>query len=118
MVAFRRRINAFFADPRTAGLSADLRPPSPRPASTTANALNSRLAQTMARLGMPAAPESLRLRKSLTVHDGRVVAITGDSSALEPGEKVRVVTMTTTVLDTTQMRSETTVLVFELEPGT
>ena len=118
MVAFRRRINTFFADPRTAGLAAQLRSPSPGPASTTDNALNGRLAQTMARLGMPAAPESLRLRKSLTMHDGQIVAITGDSSALEPGENVRVVTMTTTVLETTQMRSETTVLVFDLEPGT
>jgi hypothetical protein len=52
------------------------------------------------------------------MHDGQIVAITGDSLALEPGENVRVITMTTTVLEATQMRSETTVLVFDLEPGT
>ncbi len=118
MASFRRRVDAFFADPRIAGFAADLQPPSPRPASTAADALNSRLAQTLARLGTPIAGDSLQLRKSLTMHDGRIVAMTGDSSAHEPDENVRVVTTTTTVLDSARMRSETTVLVFDVEPGT
>jgi hypothetical protein len=118
MVSFRQRIDALFADPQAAGLGADLRPPPPAPSPTAADALNSRLAQTLARLGTPIAGDSLRLRKSLTMHDGHIVAMTGDSSALEPDENVRVVTTTTTVLDNSRMRTETTVLVFDVEPGT
>jgi len=113
MTAFRARINAFFGDPRAAEFAANLPPPSPRPATTATAALRARLDQVLTRLGAAPPGEVLRLRKSLTMHDGRIVAMTGDRSPLGPDEDVRIVTTTTTVQDGTRLRSETTVLVFE-----
>lgn len=47
------------------------------------------------------------------MHDGRVVAMTGDTTPMGPDERVRVVTTTTAVVDQNRMRSETTILVLE-----
>jgi hypothetical protein len=113
MTAFRKRLNAFFGHPRAAEFVATLVPPSPRPATTASAALAGRLEQTMLRLGVLPSGQTLRLRKSLTMHDGQIVAMTGDFSALQPGEDVQVVTTTTTVLDGNKLRTETTVLVLE-----
>ena len=113
MAAFRRRIDTFFGDPRTAELAAGLRPPSPRPPTTAPAALRAQLEDVLSRLGIEPAAVTLRLRKSVTMHDGRVVALTGDATPLGAAQDVRVVTTTTTVLDGGRMRTETTVLVFE-----
>jgi hypothetical protein len=113
MVTFRRRIDTFFGDPRTAALAADLPPLSPRPPTTAASALRGRLDDVLSRLGIEPAAATLRLRKSVTMHEGRVVALTGDATPLAAAQDVRVVTTTTTVLDGGRMRTETTVLVFE-----
>jgi len=109
----RRRINAFFGHPRAVEFAAALDPPSPRPAATAAAALGRRLDDTLTRLGVPPSAESFRLRKSLTLHDGQVVAMTGDHAPLLADEDLRIVTTATTVLDGGRLRSETTVLVFE-----
>jgi hypothetical protein len=116
-VAFRRRLNAFFADPRAAELVARLDPPSPRPPTTAAAALGARLGEVLSRLGVATPVDRFRLRKSVTMHDGRVVAVAGDPSPLEPNEDVRVVTTTTSVLDGSRLRAETTVLVFKRGSG-
>jgi hypothetical protein len=113
MVPVRRRLDAFFGHPRAAEFATTLRPPLPRPPTTAAAALRSRLDEVLTRLGVVPAGDVLRLRKSLTLHDGQVVAMTGDSVPIGPDEDVRVITTTTTVLDGDRMRSETTVLVFE-----
>jgi hypothetical protein len=113
MIAFRRRVNAFFEHPRAPEFAARLRPPEPRPATTAEAALAARLDQTMARLGVPPIGPAFRLRKSITMHDGRIVAMTGDFAALPATASTRVVTTTTTVMDGDTMRTETTVLVFE-----
>jgi hypothetical protein len=115
MSAFRKRVNAFFTHPRTPEFVAKLEPPAPRPPTSASKALAARLDQTMTRLGASPAGQTFRLRKSLTMHDGRVVAMSGDFSALQPSEGVRVVTTTTTVMDSDRMRTETTVLVLERE---
>ena len=73
MVAFRRRINAFFGHPRAAEFAATLDPPSPRPPTTAAAAMRVRLDQVLSRLRAVPTGERLRLRTSLTMHDGRVV---------------------------------------------
>jgi hypothetical protein len=113
MAAFRRRIDTFFGDPRTAGLAADLPSLSPRAPTTAASALRGRLDDVLSRLGIEPAGGTLRLRKSVTMHEGTVVALTGDATPLGAAQDVRVVTTTTTVLDGGRMRTETTVLVFE-----
>ena len=110
----RRRADAFFGDPRAAALVAAVDPPAPAPAATAAEALNSRVADTLRRLGIPLGPTAgFELRKSITMHDGRVVAMTGEPEPLGPNEQLRVVTATTSVLDQGRLRSETTVLIFE-----
>jgi hypothetical protein len=116
MTAFRRRLNAFFGHPRAPEFVATLDPPAPRPATTASGALAARLEHTMTRLGASPAGQGFRLRKSLTMHDGEIVAMTGDFSVLRPSPNVRVVTTTTTVMDPDRMRTETTVLVFERQP--
>jgi hypothetical protein len=116
MVAFRRRLNAFFGHPQAPAFVAALDPPAPRPATTASGALGARLEHTMTRLGASPAGQTFRLRKSLTMHDGQIVAMTGDFAALQPSQNVRVVTTTTTVMDPDRMRTETTVLVFERQP--
>jgi hypothetical protein len=113
MTAFRKRLNAFFGHPRAPQFVAALEPPSPRPATTASAALAARLEQTLTRLGAAPGERPFRLRKSLTMHDGQIVAMTGDFSALQPGEDVRVVSTATTVIDGDRMRTETTVLVLE-----
>jgi hypothetical protein len=111
--AFRQRIDAFFRDPRaTLLVNGSSTPPRPAPPTNADGVLRSPLADTLRRLGfVPAARP--RLRRSLTMHDGRVVAITGGAGALAADEAVRVVTVTTTVLEANAMRTETAVLVFE-----
>jgi hypothetical protein len=116
-VAFRRRLNTFFGDPRTPELAARLDPPSPRPPATAAAALGARLGDVLTRLGTATPIDRFRLRKSMTMHDGKVVAMTGDPSPVGSNEDVRVVTTTTTVLDGARLRSETTILVFERGGG-
>jgi hypothetical protein len=113
MLAFRTRLNAFFSHPRAPELVAALDPPAPRPPTKASGALAARLDQTMTRLGAAPAGQAFRLRNSLTMHDGQIIAMTGDFSALQSTENVRVVTTTTTVMDADRMRTETTVLVFE-----
>jgi hypothetical protein len=117
LVAFRRRINAFFGHPRAVEFAANLDPPSPRPPATAAAALGSRLDDALTRLGVPPSAERFRLRKSLIMHDGQVVAMTGDHAPLQADDDLRIVTTSTTVLDGGRLRSETTVLVFERRAG-
>ena len=101
--AFRRRLDGLFGDPRTAGLVRDAAEDGP----------SSRLHQRFVRLASGPAGQAFTLRKSLTLRDGRVVALTGDATPLGADEYVRVVTTTTSVLDAAGMRVETSVLVFE-----
>ena len=113
--AFRRRLDAFFGDPRAAGYAAALATPTRRTA--TDRALAAHVGATLTRLDTRPAGPALRLRKRLTMHDGRLVAMTGDASPLGADEDVRIVTTTTTVLDADVMRVETDVLVFERDGG-
>ncbi len=113
MAAFRRRVDAFFGDPRAAALVAAPAAGAVRAPATTKAALGSRLGDVLGRLDPTAADGELQLRKSFTLHDGRVVAMTGDATPLGPPEDLRIVTTTTTVLDAEQMRVETSVLVFD-----
>src|SRR3954447_15668242 len=61
MAAFRRRIDTFFGDPRTAEFADGLRPPSPLPPTTAAAALRARLDDVLSRLGIEPAAGTLRL---------------------------------------------------------
>jgi hypothetical protein len=111
---FRQRADAYFGDPRAGEMVSELEPPSPPPAATAADALDASLGDALRRLGIPLGPKArLQLRKSLTMHDGRVVAMTGDTTPIGPDERVRVVSTTTAVVDQNRMRSETTILVLE-----
>jgi hypothetical protein len=103
LAAFRRRLDGFFGDPRTAGLVRDAAEDGP----------SSRLHQRFVRLASGPAGQAFTLRKSLALRDGRVVAVTGDATPLGADDDVRVVTTTTSVLDSGRMRVETSVLVFE-----
>lgn len=118
--AFRQRIDTFFGHPLAAKFRANLGSPSPRPLATAAQVLDDRLGQILTRLGVSTAgprpadeTSGFSLSKSITMHDGRVVAMTGDTAPLGADDDVRVVTTTTSVLDSAGLRSETTVLVFE-----
>jgi hypothetical protein len=111
VLAFRRRLNAFFGDPRAIAYAAALTKGAAAP-TTTEKVLDLRLEDVLTRLGFGPTNGTLRLRKSLTMHDGRVVAMVGDGTPLAAEEHVRIVTTTTTVLDGEQMRVETNVLVF------
>ena len=73
---------------------------------------SSRLHQRFVRLASGPAGQAFSLRKSVTLRDGRVVALTGDATPLGADECVRVVTTTTSVLDAAGLRVETSVLVF------
>jgi hypothetical protein len=76
LAAFRRRADAFFGDTRARELTtATLAPNAMRAPATTKDALGSRLRDVLRRLDDETADEQLELRKSLTLHDGRVVAI-------------------------------------------
>jgi hypothetical protein len=111
LAAFRRRVDAFFGDPRAAEL-VTARAVGAVTAPTTAKAaLGARLGDVVGRLD--AERGELQLRKSFTLHDGRVVAMSGDSEPLDPAADLRIVTTTTTVLDADRMRVETSVLVFD-----
>jgi hypothetical protein len=111
LAAVRRRLVALYADPQTAGLRAGLRPPTPRPATSAEGAVGASMADTLARLGFDAPVRSV-LATSLTMHDGRIVAMAGDPARIGPDADTRVVTMTTTVLDSSRMSVETSVQVF------
>jgi hypothetical protein len=74
---------------------------------TADDAFASQLGVALARLGAPLS-KGLRLRNSLTLHDGVVVSLAGDATPLGADEDVRIVTTTTTVLDHDRMRVETT----------
>jgi hypothetical protein len=110
---FRRRVDAFFGSAHVADLATAAVPLATLPPSTTKGALTSRLADVLARLETEPASEVFTLRKSLTMHDGRLVSVTGDSTPLAADENVRIVTTSTTLLDVHGMRVETNVLVFE-----
>ena len=111
LAAVRRRLAALYADPHTAGLRAGLRPPRPTPATSAEGAVSASMADTLARLGFEAPARSV-LATSLTMHDGRIVAMDGDPARIGPDADTRVVTTTTTVLDSSRMSVETSVLVF------
>jgi hypothetical protein len=113
--AFRKRMDAFFRDERATRLvNATSTPPRPAPPASGDGVLRAGLADTLRRLGFPPAARS-RLDRSLTMHDGRVVAMAGGTKPMAPDNAVRVVTVTTTVLEAKVMRTETSVLVFEAE---
>jgi hypothetical protein len=103
LATFRRRLDGFFGDPRTAGLVQ----------AAAADGPSSRLHQRFVRLASGPAGQAFTLRKSLMLRDGRIVGMTGDATPLGADEDVRVVTTTTSVLDSGAMRVETSVLVFE-----
>ncbi len=103
IAAFRRRVDAFFADPRVPD----------RATAAEQDVPASPLGDVLARLGGTAATGEFSLRKSFTLHDGRVVSMTGDDTPLGADENVRIVTTTTSVLDAEGLRVETNVLVFE-----
>jgi hypothetical protein len=96
LASFRRRVDAFFGDPGAISLAAEHKSRAAPPPTRSA-----------------VAPKGFKLSKSLTLHDGRVVAISGDASPLGADEDVRIVTTTTSVLDAGGIRVETDVLVFE-----
>jgi hypothetical protein len=108
MRTFRRRVDAFFGAPQAMEYAAAA------PA-TTDDGLASKLGDVLSRLGAEPADDAFGLRKSLILHDGRVVSMTGDATPLGADEDVRIVTTTTTVLDAERLRVETKVLVFERE---
>ena len=111
LAAVRRRLVALYADPHTAGLRASLRPPTPRPATSAEGAVAARLADTLARLGFEPSARAV-LATSLTMHDGRIVAMEGDPARIGSDAETRVVTTMTTVLDRGRMSVETSVQVF------
>jgi len=113
MQIFRRRIDAFFGDPRTAQLADRLGPPpAPRPPTTAAAAIRSPLRNTLTRLGFPSDDNAISLDKSLTMHGGSIIAVTGDATPMRLGADVRVVTVTTTVLERNNLRVESSFHVF------
>ena len=111
MATFRQRIDALFADARTTSFRGTELAGFPQQA---IEVLNRRVADTLTSLGAAATSDSLRLRRSLIMHDGQIVAMAGDHVSLEPDENVQVVTTVTTVLTSKRMRTETMVLVFDL----
>jgi hypothetical protein len=115
LAAVRRRLVALYADPHTAGLRAGLRPPTPSPAKSASAAVSARLADTLARLGFDAQPSAV-LVTSLTMHDGRIVAMEGDPARIGSDAESRVVTTMTTVLDHGRLSVETSVQVFSTSP--
>jgi hypothetical protein len=114
---FRRRVDAFWGDPRTAELQRTLiagREPEPV---TPTRALETHLGDSLAILGSLPDEGEFRLRKSLTLRDGQIVSISGDAQPLADDERILVVTATTTVLRSDSLAVETNVLVFEREVG-
>src|SRR5687768_8303829 len=85
LLAFRRRLNAFFGDPRAIAYAAALTGGA-APPTTTEKVLDSRLEDVVTRLGLGPTGAGLSLRKSLTMHDGRVVAMVGDGTPLAADE--------------------------------
>jgi hypothetical protein len=111
LAAFRRRVDTFFGDPRAADLVTARDVGAVMAPATATAALGARLGDVLERLD--AERGGLQLRKSFTLHDGRVVAMSGDAEPLVPAADLRIVTTTTTVLDADRMRVETSVLVFD-----
>lgn len=109
---FRRKIDAFFADPRATGVVRRVPVPGPPPPTNRAQALRSSLNDIMSRLGADTDADEFHLDRSILMHGGEVVAVTGGSAPMPADDDVRVVTTTTTVLESGRMRVETSVLVF------
>jgi hypothetical protein len=112
LAAFRLRADTFFGHARVAELTAGSRGLAASAPKTATDALGARLRDVLRRLDGEDGEEELELRKSLTLHDGRVVAMTGDATPLGPSKTLRIVTTTTTILDAKRMRVETSVLMF------
>ena len=115
LLAFRRRVDALFGSPHATAYVETLPSQVVAPPRTPDEVLSSRLEDALARLGAEPAEGVLHLRKSVTLHDGRVVSMVGDATPLGADDDVRIVTVTTSVLDAQRMRVETNVLVFERE---
>lgn len=115
LLAFRIKADALFAESWPETGPQRWASPSAAAALSAGDILHDRLADVLARLGADPVQGSLSLSKTLVMHDGRIVARTGGPERLGPDEHLRIVTTTTTVLDSQRLRVETTVLVFERE---
>jgi hypothetical protein len=111
---FRKKIDAFFADPRVGSLRRRTPVPGPQAPTTAGAALRSSLDDVLTRLG--SAPDGFRLDRSIVTHDGELVSVTGNAGPMPPDDQIRVVTTTTTVVERGRMRTETSVLVFAAGP--
>jgi hypothetical protein len=113
---FRSRVNAFWGDPGTATLRQGLRPRREAESITPSRALETHLGDSLAILASSIRDEDdFRLKKSLTLRDGRIVSISGDEQPLPDDDHILVVTSTTTVMGSDSFAAETNVLVFERE---
>jgi hypothetical protein len=113
---FRRRIDSFWGDSRTRELEQAYPQISVERASLPpASVLSSTHQDALAILESRPDHAAFRLRKSLTIRDGTIVAISGDESPLASDEDVLAVTTTTTVMDSNSVVVDTTILVFERE---
>jgi hypothetical protein len=112
---FRRRVDAFWSDPQTAELRRTLVASRAAEAQTPTQALEVHLGDSLTILGSRPDESDFRLRKSLTLRDGQIVSMSGDTQPLASDERILVVTATTTVLASDSFAVETNVLVFERE---
>jgi hypothetical protein len=113
---FRRRVDAFWGDPRADGLRQSLgRGVGERGSLPPVSALSSSQADTLAILESRPDEAEFRLQKSLRLRDGQLAAISGDERPLAADDRILVVTTTTTVMDADSVSVETDVLVFERE---
>ena len=97
LAVFRKKIDAFFADPRVGSLRRRTPVPGPQAPTTAAAALRSSLDDVLTRLG--SAPDGFRLDRSIVTHDGELVSVTGNAGPMPPDDQIRVVTTTTTVIE-------------------
>ena len=112
---FRRRVDGFWGDPRTAELKRTLKLASEPSRLPPTSAFESHLSDSLAILESRPRQAEFRLQKSLTFRDGELISISGDERPLPPDERVLVVMTTTTVMEADFLAVETSVLVFERE---
>ena len=112
---FRRRVDEFWSDPRTAELrqrygSGPLR-------INYARSFRPRWYEPGRAMRWRRDPIRRRFawRRASTYRDGQLVSISGDDRPLAPDERILVVTTTTTLVDSDSVAVETDVLVFERE---
>ena len=110
LAVFRKKIDAFFADPRVGSLRRRTPLPGPQAPTTAAAALRNSLDDVLTRLG--SAPDGFRLDRSIVTHDGELVSVTGNAGPMPPDDQIRVVTTTTTVIDRGRVHTESSVWVF------